>query len=244
MENQLYPSGPIADVQILRECLNKTLADMHMLIHHPDNVIPARFYDEEGNGDTAYGGQEKKSNNIPQPQRQEIRQQEKIKSAAVETYGQDTSYRAQPNRAQSNNALRWAPAELHSPTQSSTRPHAQMQSPQGKKKNPTTKTDRINAHFARLEKQFRLILSAQKAVAGQAQREAALATQDSETLATIKQSEIKSGTPGLTLSKNIAGNANQERDYRPCEKPPDLADEPDDPWRAAVAMRINPHKRE
>ena len=79
MNEQIYSCSLAADVALLRTCLNKTLADMHRLIHHPDNAIPTRFYDDESHGaedhgDTEYeeyGEEEKKSGDTSLPQRPE-----------------------------------------------------------------------------------------------------------------------------------------------------------------------------
>jgi hypothetical protein len=151
----------VENVASLRACLDKTIADLHDLVFHPDNKIPERFEDDE----------------IEEAEPQEITHEDIWNNPALDPRTLPETRKVQPRDtifqdhyasfddkepvipcAQKENEGHEMPPRRHG-TSSNTRKRKQ------------SKQQKITAHYTRLEKQLKLILAAQKSALAQAKLE-------------------------------------------------------------------------
>jgi hypothetical protein len=161
------------NVATLRACLDKTIADLHDLVFHPDNEIPERFEDDEVEEPV-----------IPCAPRHEM---------PLRRHG--TSHNPDPEDIWNNPALdprtlpetrkvqprdtifeeHYASFDDKEPVIQHTLQHEVLPRRCGTslstRKRKQTRQQKITAHYTRLDKQLKLILAAQKSTLAQAELE-------------------------------------------------------------------------
>jgi hypothetical protein len=172
------------NVATLRACLDKTIADLHDLVFHPDNAIPERFEDDEI--EEIEPSPEDIWNN-PEPDPRTLPETRKVQPR--DTIFQD-HYASFDDKepvipcAQKEN-------EGHEMTR---RRHGTSS---GTRKRKQTRQQKITAHYTRLDKQLKLILSAQKSALAQAELEQQKTDTDNKAVNDAKAKEEAEATEYL-----------------------------------------------
>jgi hypothetical protein len=150
------------NVATLRACLNKTIADLHDLVFHPDNAIPERFEDDE----------------VEEIEAREITHEDIWNNPDLDPRTLPESRKVQPR----DTIFEEHYASFDDPinkdpvipcAQEENRQHKVMRRRHGASQRPRkqTRQQKITAHYTRLEKQLKLILAAQKSALAQADLE-------------------------------------------------------------------------
>jgi hypothetical protein len=176
------------NVAALRACLDKTIADLHDLVFHPDNAIPERFEDDE-------------------PEEVEPSPEDIWNNPALDprTLPEDTK---EPRKVQSRDTIfeehytSFDDKETVIPcAQEENRQHEVMRrrhgTSRGTRKRKQTRQQKITAHYTRLEKQLKLILAAQKSALAQAKLEQQKTDTDNKTANDAKEKEEAEATEYL-----------------------------------------------
>jgi hypothetical protein len=147
------------NVATLRACLDKTIADLHDLVFHPDNEIPKRFEDDEieetPSPEDIWNNPELDPRTLPEDTKEprKVQPRDTIFEEHYASFDDDPVRKEPviPHTAQHEVMRRRCGT--------SQRPHKQ------------TKHQKIIAHYTRLEKQLKLILAAQKSALAQVELE-------------------------------------------------------------------------
>jgi hypothetical protein len=147
------------NVATLRACLDKTIADLHDLVFHPDNAIPDRFEDDEveeaPTPEDIWNNPALDPRTLPEDTK-EPRKVQPRDTIFEEHYASFDDKETVIPCAQKEN-------EGHEMTR---RRHGASRRPRKQ-----TRQQKITAHYTRLEKQLKLILAAQKSALAQAELE-------------------------------------------------------------------------
>jgi hypothetical protein len=170
------------NVATLRACLDKTIADLHDLVFHPDNDIPERFEDDEVEAreitpEDIWNNPDLDPRTLPETRKVQPRD-----TIFEEHYASFDDKETVIPCAQKEN-------EGHEMTRrrpgTSRRPRKQ------------TRQQKITAHYTRLEKQLKLILAAQKSALAQAELEQQKTDTDNKAVNDAKAKEEAEATEYL-----------------------------------------------
>jgi hypothetical protein len=145
------------NVVTLRACLDKTIADLHDLVFHPDNQIPERFEDDEveetPSSEDIWNNPELDPRTLPESRKVQPRD-----TIFEEHYSSFDDKEPVIPCAQKDNKQHKVMRRRHGTSR-------------GTRKSKQTRQQKITAHYIRLEKQLKLILAAQKSALAQAELE-------------------------------------------------------------------------
>jgi hypothetical protein len=169
------------NVATLRACLDKTIADLHDLVFHPDNTIPDRFEDDE----------------IEEPAQQEITHEDIWNNPELDPRTLPETRKVQPrDTIFEEHYSSFDDKETVIPCAPQ---HKVMRRRHGasQRSRKQSKQQKITAHYTRLEKQLKLILAAQKSALAQAELEQQKTDTDNKAVNDAKAKEEAEATEYL-----------------------------------------------
>jgi hypothetical protein len=171
------------NVATLRACLDKTIADLHDLVFHPDNAIPERFEDDEAeetpSPEDIWNNPALDPRTLPETRKVQPRD-----TIYQEHYASFENKETVIPCAQKEN-------EGHEMTR---RRHGTSR---GTRKRKQTRQQKITAHYTRLERQLKLIVAAQKSALAQADLEQQKTDTDNKAANDAKEKEEAEATEYL-----------------------------------------------
>jgi hypothetical protein len=195
------------NVATLRACLDKTIADLHDLVFHPDNNIPERFEDDEVEEDFV-----REEPVIPHAAQHEVMRlrcgtshspdpEDIWNNPALDPRTLPESRKVQPrDTIFEEHYASFDDKETGIPcAQEENRQHKVMRRRHGTSQRPRkqTRQQKITAHYTRLEKQLKLILAAQKSALAQADLEQQKTDTDNKAVNDAKAKEEAEATEYL-----------------------------------------------
>jgi hypothetical protein len=195
------------NVATLRACLDKTIADLHDLVFHPDNEIPERFEDDEVEEtvipcELRHEMPQRRHGTSHNPDPEDIWNNPELDPRTLpearKTQPRDTIFE-EHYASFDDKPLEEEP--VIPCAQKENKQHAVMRrrcgTSSGTRKRKQTRQQKITAHYTRLEKQLKLILAAQKSALAQAELEQQKTDTDNKAVNDAKAKEEAEATEYL-----------------------------------------------